>query len=233
MRACLHNVVNRVLLCMKCKILRFKGEKNMKIKFLKRSICSFLVLLLTAFTLGFANVETANAATTHNPVVFVHGLGGSSTNFYFIKNYMRSQGWSSDELFAVELPDKILDAGNNYINSRTLDEYVNRVLEKTGKSKVDIVAHSMGGANSLYYISRLDGADKVDRLVTIGGANKLSVSRAPEGVDVTSIYTINDQIVMNSLSILPGADNKRIYGVGHIGLLNNRQVNKLIVQALQ
>lgn len=135
--------------------------------------------------------------------------------------------------FAVDLPDKVLDVGNNAINSRVIDNYVNDVLQKTGKSKVDIVAHSMGGANSLYYITKLGGNAKVDKLVTLGGANGLVTSVAPEGVDVTSIYSLNDMIVNNYLSHLQGANNIRIYGVGHIGLLNNSNVNSLIVKALQ
>ncbi|OOM16119.1 esterase/lipase family protein [Clostridium saccharobutylicum] len=205
----------------------------MKNKFLIKRMVSCLLVLMTVFTFGLCQVKPAYAKTEHNPVVFVHGLGGASYNFAFIENYLKTQGWSQDELFAVDLPDKVLDVGNNAINSRVIDNYVNDVLQKTGKSKVDIVAHSMGGANSLYYITKLGGNAKVDKLVTLGGANGLVTSVAPEGVDVTSIYSLNDMIVNNYLSHLQGANNIRIYGVGHIGLLNNGNVNSLIVKALQ
>ncbi len=205
----------------------------MKNKFFTKKIFSCFLVLFTIFALTFSHVQPAYAKAEHNPVVFVHGLGGASYNFIFIENYLIKQGWSQDQLFAVDLPDKVLDAGNNAINSSVINNYVDNVLKKTGKSKVDIVAHSMGGSNSLYYITKLGGNNKVDKLVTLGGANKLGASVAPEGVDVTSIYSLNDEIVTNYLSKLQGANNIRIYGVGHIGLLNNSNVNSLIVKALQ
>ncbi|MBD7912054.1 MULTISPECIES: alpha/beta fold hydrolase [Clostridium] len=205
----------------------------MKNKLFTKKIFLSFFMLLTVITFNFGFVKPAYAKTEHNPVVFVHGLGGASYNFVFIKNYLMQQGWSQDELFAVDLPDKILDIGNNSINGAVLNNYVNNVLRQTGKNKVDIVAHSMGGANSLYYINNLGGNSKVDKLVTLGGANRLTTFEAPRGIDMTSIYSLNDTIVSNYLSHIQGAKNIRIYGVGHIGLLNNNNVNSEIVKALQ
>jgi triacylglycerol lipase len=91
----------------------------------------------------------------------------------------------------------------------------------------------MGGANSLYYINNLNGMSKVDRLVTLGGANKLVSSTAPNGIAVTSIYSSSDMIVTNYLSELKGANNIQISGVDHVSLLMNAKVNSLIVQALE
>lgn len=188
------------------------------------------VLLLSVMSSGVFAPQQAKAATTHTPVIFVHGLGGTASNFMYIQGFLTRQGWSSNELYAIELPSK---SGNQLLNAATINRKVDEVLAQTGSQKVNIVAHSMGGANSLYYILNNGGLSKVDKLVTLGGANRLTTSKAPDGIKVTSIYTLNDQVVANQLSMLDGANNIRVYGMAHIGLLFNSSINALIQTALE
>ncbi|AFH63118.1 esterase/lipase family protein [Paenibacillus caseinilyticus] len=199
----------------------------------RKWISVILTCMLMAFTVLLSMPPSkAEAAepTARTPVVFVHGLSGSDSNFAYIKYYLQKQGWTSDELYAIDLPSK---QGNQLLNSAAIASFVDDVLSKTGHTKVNIVAHSMGGANSLYYILNRDGASKVDKLITLGGANRLTTSDAPAGVNVTSIYSTSDTIVANYLSILNGANNIRISGVSHIGLIFSSQVNQLIQTALE
>ncbi|WP_338777696.1 alpha/beta fold hydrolase [Metabacillus sp. FJAT-52054] len=169
-----------------------------------------------------------------NPVIFIHGAGGIGASFYSIENYLKAQGWSDNELFAIEMRDK---SGNNKNNAKQLAAYVDEVLEKTGKSKVDIVGHSMGGPNALTYILN-SGGSKVDDVVTFGSPNKMVTSKAPAGDDpnhkilYTSIYSTNDIVVNKWLSPLQGAKNVQISGPGHLGMLANTQVNELIKEGL-
>ncbi|MBP1906510.1 triacylglycerol lipase [Paenibacillus turicensis] len=171
----------------------------------------------------------ASAATARTPFVFVHGLTGSDSNFTLIERYLRREGWATNELFAIDLPS---EAGNQLLNSAAISRFVDDVLRQTGHSKVHIVAHSMGGANSLYYILNRGGIDKVDKLITLGGANRLTTSSAPRGVIVTSIYSTSDTIVSPILFRLDGADNISVNLVSHIGLLYNSRINALIKAAL-
>ncbi|MFB6088877.1 MAG: alpha/beta fold hydrolase [Candidatus Aenigmatarchaeota archaeon] len=75
-----------------------------------------------------------------------------------------------------------LDSSGTFIRSdeteRSINEYGERlgkvvdiVLHHTGKNKVIIIAHSMGGLVSRAYIKNYGGSSKVDKLITIGTPN--------------------------------------------------------------
>lgn len=206
---------------------------------LKFKLLSLLLVCSLFFSVAPINAQAKETASTqkvtaiyeHNPVVFVHGMYSTSASFIGIENYLRSQGWSQDEMCSVELPNKY---SYDSANAAVIDNAVNYLIKKTGKSKVDIVAHSMGGANSLYYLIYKNGINKVQKLVTLGGANRLITTKAPDGVNVTTISSNTDMIVnYRYLSQLSGANNITITGVSHIQLLYNSQVNQLIKKALE
>jgi triacylglycerol lipase len=199
-----------------------------------------LLSLIAGMTITFSAVtmqpSSSKAQTTsHDPVIFIHGAGGIGASFYGIENYLKKQGWSDNELYAIEMNDK---SGNNQNNAKQLASYVDEVLKKTGKSKVDIVGHSMGGPNALTYILNNGGGSKVNDVVTFGSPNKMVTSKAPVGADptdkilYTSIYSTNDYVVSNWLSPLQGAKNVQISGADHLGMLMNGKVNELIKEGL-
>lgn len=209
------------------------GEGKMLMKKLFLGI-NFILLFGIFSIIGFSN--KANAATTeHNPVVFVHGIGGSAYNFWGIENYLASQGWDQNKFYAIEFYNKM---GANETNGPQLKEYVDNVLRETGAKKVDIVAHSMGGANTMYFIKNLGGNTKVANVVTLAGANGLTTNQAINGpgeenkIKYTSMYSYSDGIVIPTLSYLNGAKNIEIPFVTHIQFLYNTQVNQYIKDAL-
>src|SRR3989339_87536 len=72
-----------------------------------------------------------------------------------------------------DLADAILTDDNYGITeyAERLSKIVDNVLYATGKNKVIIIAHSMGGLVSRSYIKDYGGDKKVDKLVTIGTPN--------------------------------------------------------------
>ncbi|MCZ1263724.1 alpha/beta fold hydrolase [Paenibacillus tundrae] len=191
--------------------------------------CLFFVSSLSLLSIP-AGAEQSAATNGRNPIVLVHGIGGAGFNFASIERALINEGYSRSDLYAIDFLDK---SGNNVTNSRQLSTYIDDVLRKTGASQVDIIAHSMGGANTLYYINNLGGGKNIDKVITLGSPNRLMAQSAPKGIAYTSIYSTSDLIVNNTLSPLNGANNIRIFGVTHIGLLIDRGVQSHIMNALK
>ncbi|MDX8046857.1 alpha/beta fold hydrolase [Gracilibacillus sp. S3-1-1] len=199
-------------------------------KSIKHSLLGIIILALLFFGIPITSAAQESDIDFDKPVVLVHGIGGSSTNFYSIERKLRSVGYSRSDLFAINFTDR---SGNNYRNSRQLRDYIDDVLRRTGADQVNIIAHSMGGSNTLRYLTQLGGVSKVDKVITLGGANRLGATSVPSGVDFTSIYSSSDLIVSTSLSRISGANNIHVYGVSHLGLLTNSRVQNLIVENLK
>jgi triacylglycerol lipase len=130
-----------------------------------RRIIVFLTACLAV--LAAAPALPAAAATTHTPVVFVHGYTGSPSNWTTAEAVFEAAGYSSNELYAFSYNSY----GDNITNAQSLADYVSQVRSQTGSAKVDIVNHSMGGLVSDWYLKQLGGAQYVNHLASLAGAN--------------------------------------------------------------
>jgi triacylglycerol lipase len=127
------------------------------------------LVISVVFILGLVSPATAakrvSAEADKDPVVFVHGFTGSSSGYDNMKQWLISQGWPSSYLYAIQYTDT---TGSNVDNAYELQSFVKQVLRQTKAAKVDIVAHSMGGLSARYYVKYLEGAQKVDDVITLG-----------------------------------------------------------------
>lgn len=107
-------------------------------------------------------------ALRHDPIVFVHGFGGSSASFAKMQARFETDGWREGvELFAFKYSSTVTNAAN----AQAIRNHVNHVLETTGASKVDIISHGIGSLSSRFYIRFFGGLEKVDAWVSLGGPN--------------------------------------------------------------
>jgi len=114
------------------------------------------------------------------PVVMVHGF---SSNFTAWNAYLGAEGYLAElgiPAYAVgdgQVPGT-MNTGNiadpsgrtNSIaeNASILNDYVAAVRQQTGAEQVDLLAHSMGGLISRYYIDRFVEPGQVRRLIMLG-----------------------------------------------------------------
>lgn len=92
-------------------------------------------------------------------VVFVHGLGANRASLYPVQTYLYARGhrrqYSASYRTAGSIEKLALDL------KRRIDANVRG-------GRIDIVAHSLGGLVSRYYLQALGGDRRVDRFVTLG-----------------------------------------------------------------
>ncbi len=191
-----------------------------------------------------ADVPRPDAApASHAPVVLVHGVNGSSANYKVMIQRLVADGWPKGMLFTIDFPDP--KWGCNLGNAKIVEAVVKQVLVKTGASRVDLVAHSMGTLSTRYFMKNLGGHKLVDTYLTLGGMHHGLTSPCLSPLDVcvwkelcasgpfmtqlnkapatpgksrwVSIYGTADKTVPNSSSKLTGAENIELKGVAHSG----------------
>lgn len=132
--------------------------------------CTAIALLVLA---GTACSETAGPGggifpeLKHDPILFVHGYGGNGGNWQDMKARFLADGWLDVELYAYNYSF----AASNAVSAAEIRDQVNDIIAKTGATKVDIVAFSMGSVSSRYYLKSLGGTDKVEAWVSLAGPN--------------------------------------------------------------
>ena len=152
------------------------------------------------------------------PVLFVHGINSLAKDIEHSSGY---QAFSEDHYtVAVEYAESKVQTffGNIPQFSGRLGQEIERIKEETGAAKVDIVAHSMGGLVSRYYIEKLGGRGDIGKLIMVQTPNHGSeladlralhdyagdVKKASTLVTTFGLTTVVDEVVDE---LIPSAYN--------------------------
>lgn len=102
---------------------------------------------------------------TKYPIILIHGLGLPDNSIFF--NY-----WS-------KIPDVLKKYGANVFlsghphsgthaeNAAIIKKRIQEILHLTNSAKINIIAHSKGGVEARYMLSKMDMAEKVASLTTL------------------------------------------------------------------
>jgi triacylglycerol esterase/lipase EstA (alpha/beta hydrolase family) len=129
----------------------------------------FAAVSVLATLLVFAPSGPASASTAKDPVIVVAGF---TTGPLIVPGYwplierLEGDGYHVDLL---SYPD--YGTGDIRTQANRLSALVADVKARTGATKVDLVAHSMGGLVSREYIKNLGGTAHVDSLIMLGTPN--------------------------------------------------------------
>ncbi|AFY45898.1 triacylglycerol lipase [Nostoc sp. PCC 7107] len=97
----------------------------------------------------------------YNPVLLIHGISDTEAVFRKMRNYLQDKGWS---VYALNLVPNNGDVGLDILAQQVAD-YIAATFAP--EQTLDIVGFSMGGIVSRYYVQRLGGIERVQRLITI------------------------------------------------------------------
>ncbi|MEH2161904.1 MAG: triacylglycerol lipase [Nostoc sp.] len=142
-----------------------------------------------------------------NAVLLVHGIDDTGLVFYKMAAHLRLQGWS---VYSLDLVPNNGDVGLDELAKQVAD-YVTATFAP--EQHLDLVAFSMGGIVSRYYIQRLGGINRVQRFITIssphygtvvayGSQRPGCIQMRPDSIflkDLNSDATILEQLDFTSI----------------------------------
>jgi len=119
------------------------------------------------------------------PVIFVHGFGGAPGNFLPLRAWLWTKGYK--RTYAFEQPGE----GTLEEAAEVLSAYVQAVVEVNAlppSTRVDLVAHSMGGVIARLALAHATTRGRVATLVTLGsphaGSHLARYANTPRALDL-------------------------------------------------
>src|SRR5437764_5664885 len=116
-----------------------------------------MLRLLAPVVLALAGILLAAPAAgaqgfDQNPVLFVHGIEGSGAQFESQKMRFMSNGYPERWVDVVDY-DSTRAAGDKSEVDAQIDQKIADLKQRTGRSKVDVVAHSLGTSVMYDYLT--------------------------------------------------------------------------------
>ncbi|KAF9978924.1 hypothetical protein BGZ73_008429 [Actinomortierella ambigua] len=123
-------------------------------------------------TPGWNDPNCKPTAAHPNPLILLHGLGSQGDQHWSVFGpQFAARGYCVYGPTYGSVPGQTVVNGLDTIENsgKQLSEYIDKVLASTGASRVNIVGHSEGSTLMQYYLLKMDGAKKVERVAGIGG----------------------------------------------------------------
>jgi len=152
-----------------------------------------------------------SCTTTHTPIVFLHGNGDeaknwdypSSTGVASVYDEFKAAGYNDCELFGLTwLSSSERGAPQLNYHSPTkaamVRDFINAVKSYTGKTQVDVIAHSMGATVAIHAVDYGSLWGSVRKFIAISGAVRGLASCYWAGYANPAITTCGSQNVFDS-----------------------------------
>lgn len=145
----------------------------------------FTLFILFSFStcLGYSQEKQ----TLHTPIIFVHGMLGSSDTWTNAYTNFRSAGYAKEDLWFLDWNTMAMD---NPKAVKQLDSLVSHVIKTTGKSKVNLVGHSAGGDICTGLLEDKKQTKRVEKYIHLAS---IPLTKTPP-VTTLNLYSPDDKI---------------------------------------
>lgn len=213
----------------------------------------FNYITVLAMPFGLLPQRQPALTTGETPVLLLHGLFNNRASWFWFKIALRRHGFRN--IVTMNLSSWHTEERLTELVAKRVDE-LRHSLEV---EKVHLLGHSMGGVIARNFLQRRGGATKIDRCVTLGSPHagsklapfaltplgqvlvpnseflqQLAAAEVPQGAKMTCVYTSKDNMVLPVESAqLSWANNVRLDGMGHTGLIYRKPALKAAIAGLR
>lgn len=202
---------------------------------------------------------TAGSETPHRvtiPVLLIPGWLDTGRDLAALRIRLLASGWRDDEILMLTFRET---TGSNRDHADEIAMAVDSLMARTGADAVDVVAHSMGGLATRWYL--LHHPDAPVRRVAFlasphrgtqsahlawgGGRSEMMpdspfldtlnvAAPVPDGVEVITVRTVIDtHIIPGESATLPGVEDHELCCPTHAGLLDDAEVFEIVRDFLE
>src|SRR5881394_1570017 len=172
-------------------------------------LAAFAGLLLVA---PGANAQSFN----QNPILFVHGIEGSGAQFESQAMRFTSNGYPHAWIDEVDYNSTRAVADKSEVDQQ-IDDAIAALKQRTGKSKVDVVAHSLG--TSVMYDYLTNGSMAAQRRANVGHYVNVDGQQSNPGVPTLAVWAGRGQPGRS----MDGATNVTIPNQTHVQTCTSAQ----------
>lgn len=192
---------------------------------------------------------SAPALAQTEPIVFVHGYSGATSNFDTMVNRFTASGYPAAKLYRFGYNSF---QNSNKTSGEALSNFINTVRFYNGNQRVSVVAHSNGGLVTRWHRVKLNGNADMRRFISLGTPHKGTTGAyscyAPACYDMRpnssfltqlvgmgcdrSLWSASDDVI-SPVNTAQCGYSVQTANVSHVGLLYDASVYSQIRALLQ
>lgn len=184
-------------------------------------------------------------------ILFLHGVFHNRSAFALMKSHLTWNGFR--HFYELNLFNTLFSVPRL---AQQVDQAITKIRKGGKVRRLVIVAHSMGGIISRYYVQKHRGRDFVSHLVTLGTAHQgtylsrfsplphlhalkpgsrllaeLNRKPLPQKTKALNLFGSLDLVLRpKEVAEWRAAENREVEGVGHLGILFSRRVAREIIR---